>query len=439
MPSIALVDQAMSAGGGQRFTEGLVEGLLLQPDIGEWDLTLLINPRASGRYRVRWPERLKAPNLEVEEVRVSIFWRRLLNRTANPQPVLGVPGSVGAQRLAHGLLKRFGTRYMVDYQARFRHWAEGYFSRRRFDLVYFSWPYFMECPETRAPFVCTPHDFNFKHFQWHDSEDQRRVEANMPRWLEKAGGLVVSSDFIAGELRGFYPRQAHKVRVVRLGIPSSGIEPSRAEVEECRLRLGLPGEFVMTAGWMAPHKNLTVVLDAMGRLKARGLGVPLVCTGPQSELLRPGNRAPKSRYASGILEEVRRLGFRYGEDYYALGYVEQFDLDCLYRMAALLVVPSLYDAGSFPVREAMRAGCPVAMSRIPALLEEYELLEGNAWLFDPVSGEELSETILGVLSDSDGTAAKTRRASLIAPQVFSWEKTGRGYLDAFKDVLGGLP
>ena len=39
-----------------------------------------------------------------------------------------------------------------------------------------------------------------------------------------------------------------------------------------------------------------------------------------------------------------------------------------------MVQTSLYEAGSFPMLEAMAAGRPVAISRIPSVLEQIERL-----------------------------------------------------------------
>ena len=57
-------------------------------------------------------------------------------------------------------------------------------------------------------------------------------------------------------------------------------------------------------------------------------------------------------------------------------------LRALYELSDGLVTPTLYEAGSFPVFEAMMVGRPVACSRIPPLVEQLERDGAEAELFD---------------------------------------------------------
>ena len=73
----------------------------------------------------------------------------------------------------------------------------------------------------------------------------------------------------------------------------------------------------------------------------------------------------------------------HGPDLIGLGYVSDETLRALYELSDGLVTPTLYEAGSFPVFEAMMVGRPVACSRIPPLVEQLERDGAEAELFDP--------------------------------------------------------
>jgi glycosyltransferase involved in cell wall biosynthesis len=130
------------------------------------------------------------------------------------------------------------------------------------------------------------------------------------------------------------------------------------------------------------------------------------------------------------------VGLRKGTDYFSLGFVDDFAIDCLYRCAMMLIVPTITDAGSFPAREAMRAGCPVVYSRIPVYEEEMQLIEGNAWTFPTHDSSALASLIAEVADDNSEARRRAMAAKEIVPHVFCWKKTARAYFSLFEEVAG---
>ena len=78
----------------------------------------------------------------------------------------------------------------------------------------------------------------------------------------------------------------------------------------------------------------------------------------------------------------------------SLGRVSDERLVELYRSAAALVFPSLYEGFGLPPLEAMACGCPVAVSRVAALPE---VCGDAAVYFDPTSVETIAQGIVEVL------------------------------------------
>lgn len=434
MPKLAIIDHVVSAAGVERFLHGLLAGMLQLPEIDNWDITILLAKRNSGGYEVKWPEHLTCSNLQLCYLRNDRF-SSLLDRLLRAERVCGVRGTGRIQRLIPRLLKRYGTGKLRGYVGDIRLWIENFCRQQDFDVIYFSYPYLMDCPELPMPMITTPHDFNHKRFNTFGPKMRAQIDHQMPRWLRQSKFLVVSSEFIASELQHFYPEFADKVRIVRLGIPSASRIPSVEEIEAQCQRMGLPKVFLLTTGWIVPHKNQVILFKALGKLRNQGISIPLVCVGPNSDQLQPEKRKRAAGYVHEVLDTAIESGLEYGRDYWGFGYVDDFALECLYRRAFALVVPTLYEAGSFPAREAMKDLCPVICSNIPALMEEARLVDNSIWLFDPADSDALANTIQYMLNNYPIVLQRAQRAQRLVKSVYSWKKTAAGYLSVFQEAM----
>ena len=100
----------------------------------------------------------------------------------------------------------------------------------------------------------------------------------------------------------------------------------------------------------------------------------------------------------------------------------------LYRRAAALVFPSLYEGFGQPPLEAMACGCPVACSDVASLPE---VVGDAARLFDPSDAEAIAAGVLDVLAAPERWAAR----GLERAQLFSWEATARAHEDVYRELL----
>ena len=381
---VVLVDQVGTLSGVGMFLHGLVRGLLEEPAARDWSFEVVQPQRDYSGNSVAWPADIADRRLTVE-----------------------LDGDVKDSLDGRG-------------------WIESHLRGRTYDVAYFACPFQAACPELDAPMVATPHDFNFKRFATWAPALRRLVDEQLEGWMRRCDVLVVSSRFIASELTAYYPEAAGRTRVVRLGVPAGGdgeLAPSPVEPP-----------FLLSVGWVTQHKNQAVIFRALADLRKEGLDIPLVLTGPNArDLVRPD--ALRSSYAWHVRRLAEGLGLEPGRDYLPLGYVSRGELDALYRSATALVMPTLYEAGSFPIREALQRACPVICSDIPPLREELEVLGGGAATFDPYDPHELAARIRELLADEAGAR---RRAAEVAPRVdsaFEWRATARGYLAAFQSAL----
>jgi glycosyltransferase involved in cell wall biosynthesis len=163
---------------------------------------------------------------------------------------------------------------------------------------------------------------------------------------------------------------------------------------------GLSPGFLLAVGTIEPRKNYPRLLAAYRRLKSRGVTVPLVVAGRVGWAY--GDALDELRAEPGVC---------------LLGHVDDATLLALYRAAAVLALPSLYEGFGLPLLEAMSEGLPAlagAAGALPALAGDAALL------VDPLDVEAISDGLGRLLQDGPlrqrlATAGR-RRA-----ERYSWE------------------
>jgi len=422
LPKIAIIDQCVSAGGVERFLHGLISGMIELPEFKQWDVTVLINRYNTAGKEVKWPDHLKSSNMKVryifDDLRCNIFAGFL-----RPGRIMGIPGT-GPIRWEIFLM-------MAKY------WIEHECKREEYDVVYFAYPYLLMCPKIKMPMVATPHDFNWKHKELNSASFLGRLLLNLltPGWLRRCNKIVVSSEFIASEIGKYYPSEISKVNIVRLGIPADVREPDKTEIDEYKHRRGIPLKFILSVGWILPHKNQKVIIEALYLLRKKGIEIPAIFTGPNSDLLRPDSSGLKQKYLIELIHFAEKLGLKYGQDYIGLGYVTDHELDCLYRLSTALIAPALYEAGSFPILEAVKSSCPVICSNIMPYREQDKLLGNNLNLFNPNDSNDLANKIENVLKNIVLAKEKASKAAKLMEQYYSWRGAAKGYVSVFNNAM----
>ena len=190
--------------------------------------------------------------------------------------------------------------------------------------------------------------------------------------------------------------------VERLGLAEDRVRPIHLGIDHEVFRRGdeLRGEFLLYPARDWPHKNHTRLFEAFAELRRRNPGLELMLTA----------------YDGPVPDGVR-----------ALGHVDRKELVRLYRTAAALVFPSLYEGFGQPPLEAMACGCAVACANVAALPE---VVGDAARLFDPSSTEEIVAAVEDVLADPD----PWRRRGLERAAGFTWEKTARAHDAVYEEL-----
>ncbi|MGA3056481.1 MAG: glycosyltransferase family 1 protein [Candidatus Limnocylindrales bacterium] len=195
-------------------------------------------------------------------------------------------------------------------------------------------------------------------------------------------------------------------------------QPSPSDLSRTRSSLGLPETFALYPAKAWPHKNHLRLLEAFKLLHDRGLTIPVVFTGAQNGLDKP------------VREAAARLGV--SEQVLFTGFVDPIQLRSLYRLARLLVFPSLFEGWGMPILEAFAAELPVASSNVTCLPD---LSAGAARLFDPWDPADIAAAI-GDLWTDEPKRIEMARLGLARASVFSWERTARVFRAHYRRLTG---
>jgi glycosyltransferase involved in cell wall biosynthesis len=252
------------------------------------------------------------------------------------------------------------------------------------DVVHY--PLTVPVPSVKAPSVVTLHDLQHRDlpdFFGPGRRSFRRVAYD--RAAKGAAAVVVMSDFVrerAVELLGLDPA---RIYTIPLGVDHDVFRPGDEEREP----------FILYPARPWPHKNHVRLLEAFAAMRATRPQLRLVLTGGGLDRLDP------------LPDGVSRLGV-----------VSPERLASLYRRAACLAFPSLYEGFGLPPLEAMACACPVAASHAGAIPE---VCADAAVLFDPEDVESIAAGILEANERADELGEK----GIARAEQFTWEETAR--------------
>jgi len=296
-----------------------------------------------------------------------------------------------------------------------------------FDLLFCPWPYDFTCPDVNIPVICVPHDFNYTHhfgMNIYSHEHACRIRAQHQAWFKKATPIV-STNFMANELKNTFPELGKEVSVAHLSMLNDFKKIEDKKVDKILSNLGIDFDYILSANNSCYHKNFNILYGGYHHLKERHPNVKLVIVGYETE-----GFSGKSNSAQCI--DI----FHEEPDVFALGLVSDEVLLALMQRAKAVINPSLYEAGNGSGLDAWGIGVPVAMSDIPPFREQMEVLGVKAKLFDPQSSKELAQAVIKIIENPE-QAKKDIEASLNAINNYPWEKVAQKYIDVFEKTMGG--
>jgi glycosyltransferase involved in cell wall biosynthesis len=222
------------------------------------------------------------------------------------------------------------------------------------------------------------------------------------------------------------PRE--RVRVIPLAVDERYDPEPAPDDAAVRASYGLPDRYVLYLGSFGWRKNLATVL-ATYRWAGPAIGdeCPLVVAGRLPE----GDAGSSPATAPDPRRLMREGSVSEGYVHFS-GFIDEVDKPAVYRGAVAFIFPSRYEGFGLPPLEALACGTPVVASDAASLPE----IVGDAGiLLPPDDAEGMAGALIQLACDEVFRAEMSRRA-LAQAAAFSWERTAKATLAAYREARG---
>lgn len=237
--------------------------------------------------------------------------------------------------------------------------------------------------------------------------------------LKKVDAIITDSENSKKDLINLFWVPEEKIFVTPLAVSDEYHKPvTEKDKQRIIKKYNLPQKFVISApGGPDPNKNLPSLAEVTERLN-----LPLVLVG--SRLLEE----PPKPVPPELIDLVRLQVYPH---ILRLGFVDNQDLNILYRLATCHVQASLYEGFGLPLLEAMTTGCPTISSNKSSLPEIYH---PDTITFNPKSLQSMERALKKLLKMSPKALENYKNKNLQKSKEFTWQKTANLTANVYKKI-----
>lgn len=273
-----------------------------------------------------------------------------------------------------------------------------------------------------VPMINSLHDIQQYHFpEFFSKEDLEFREIYYKGSTNFSERVIVSYQHVKDDVVKYYGISPDKIDVCPVGIIETQFIGGC--FSEVKAKYNLQDKYLFYSAGTWRHKNHIGLIKALKIIHEQyRLNIPLICTGYIYQDFFP-------QIEEVIIELKMQNMVRF------LGYVPEADMLQLLTNATLVVIPTLYEAGSYPLLEAMAYGVPVICSDITSLPDS---IGDRRFIFDPNNIDQMAKLIVDMLNNPD-LIEENKSNSLEKMQTGKWASTVIAFVDSYGKAIESYP
>ena len=256
------------------------------------------------------------------------------------------------------------------------------------------------------PMVATIHATEAGRNSGIHDDTQRYI--NDTEWLltYEATEVIVNSNYMKGHVQGLFGLPFDKISVIPNGINLNNFT-GRDRDYDFRRRFAMDNEkIILYVGRLVYEKGVQHLISAMPKILENYHDSKLVIAG-------------KGGMIDELKSQVESMGL--SNKVYFTGYLNQKEVQKMYKCADVAVFPSTYEPFGIVALEAMLAGIPTVVSDIGGLNEivEHGVNGMKSYTGNPNS---IADSVLSLLFDPQLAMNVTKNAKNKVKDEFNWQK-----------------
>lgn len=286
------------------------------------------------------------------------------------------------------------------------------------DLIHGTDYYVYPCHNTKK--VMTIHDLTFLKYPFYSNSIVKTYTKRIQKCLEWTDLIITFSNNSKQDIMQYLGVPSEKISITYEASKYGVNFLNQEKIQNLKKLVSYNFEqpYILFVSTLEPRKNIVNLVRAFNLLKQE-YKIP-------HNLILIGQKGWQYQY---IFETINQSIFK---DYiHHLGYLSDELVALFYNQADVFVYPSFYEGFGLPVVEAMTLGCPVVTSNTSSLPE----IAGDAAIFiNPNDPTSIAYGIHKVINDSELRQNLINKGK-IKSTLYSWEKTAKQTINAYKKIL----
>lgn len=287
-----------------------------------------------------------------------------------------------------------------------RSYFKNILKKYKIDIIHTPYQQLLKDESINCPSISTLHDVQELHYPEYFSPEERAKRAINNHYITKSSDyIIVSYEHIRQDIIKYFQKDPELIGVVLLNMSKLWFEKFQVENVLANVKnIDLKSEkylFYPAATW--EHKNHLGLIKAIKYLKdSKNEKIKVLFTGHQTD------------YYQILKAKIIELDVE--DQIHFLGIINELELYSLYQNATLVVVPTIYEAGSFPLMESILMRIPVICSNITSLPET---IDNKEYTFDPHNSTDLGNLIYKLLKDPEQLKKNIQNSKRVSDRLIN--------------------